>query len=765
MALAPGTRLGAYQILSPLGAGGMGEVYRARDTRLGRDVAIKILPPSVASSGDHAARLDREARTVAGLNHPNLVTVFSVEDGDGFHFLTMELVEGETLTRIIAPGGLPLTQMLDIAIATADALVAVHEKGVVHRDLKPGNIMLANDGRVKVLDFGLARADSETGSALDETLAFTSRAEVVGTAPYMAPEQIRGLPVDARADLFSFGVILYELASGRRPFRGATYADVTSSILRDEPTGLAHLRPDLPADLVEVVVRCLDKEPEGRFAGALEVCNELRRLRSLLEHGVRLTPVPVPTEVASIAVLPFVNRSPDKEDEYFSDGLADELLNTLVKIRSVRVAARTSSFQFRDTTEDVTAIGRKLRVESLLEGSVRKAGNRVRISVRLVKAANGYQIWSGTYEHTLDDIFAIQDEIANCVVRELRTALLGEGSAETASTGVSAEVAQAARGRATSVEAHRLYLQARHLLSRGSREDVFRATEYLERALALDPRFARGWVELSTAYGVPAAFGWVPTAAGYGRARAAVERGLELEPDLAEGHARIARIRMSYDRDWKGAEASFARALKLAPGSASVLVGASVLMQTLGRFEEAIALAKQGLDQDPVSSAAYTVLGLTFDAAGRLAEAESAYRDALDLSPQRMNVRAYLALVLLDQGREKEALTMAQEEVDEGYRLWALAIIHAAGGRPGASDEALRALTEKYAGDAAFQIAEVHAIRGEADTAFEWLDRAYEQHDGGLTELKVRRSLRSLHSDPRWPVILKRMGFETQAGR
>ena len=762
MALIPGTRLGAYQILSPLGAGGMGEVYRARDTHLGRDVAIKILSSDAAGSRDRVALLDREARTIAGFNHPNLVTVFSVEDAGSFHFLAMELVEGEPLARSIIPGGLPLPRILDIAIATADALVAVHEKGVVHRDLKPGNIMLTHDGRVKVLDFGLARVEPGAASGLDETVVATHYdTEIAGTAPYMAPEQLRGEPVDARTDLFALGVILYELASGQRPFTGSNVADVTSSILRDQPTELARFRPDLPADLVAIVERCLEKQPDHRFQGALEVMNELRRMKSLLEHGVRLTPVPVPDEDASIAVLPFVNRSRDKGDEYFSDGLADELLNTLVQIRGLRVAARTSSFQFRDTMDDVTVIGRKLRVGALLEGSVRKAGNRVRISVQLVKTADGFQLWSGTYDRTLEDIFAVQDEIAHSVARELRSALL-EGSPSAATTpALRAEVARATRGRATSVEAHRLYLQARHLIARSSRDDVFHAIEQLEKAVAMEPEFSRGWVELSTAHGIAAAMGWTPVAAGYGRAREAVEQALRLEPDLAEAHARLARIRMSYDRDWIGAEASFALALRLAPTSAPVVVGAAVLMQTLGRFEEAITLARQGLDQDPVSSAAYTVLGLTLDAAGRLAEAESAYRDALDITPQRVNIRAYLALVVLDQGRVPEALSLAQEERDEGYRLWSLAIIHRVAGNDHASDAALRSLTEKYAGDAAFQIAEVHAIRGETELAFEWLDRAYEQRDGGLTELKIRRSLRSLHSDPRWPAHLARMGFRT----
>ena len=732
MTLAPGTRLGAYQILSPLGAGGMGEVYRARDTRLGRDIAIRILPPA---SPTHAAP------RMGGIGHPNLATVFSVETEAGARFLTMELVDGVPLARIIPSGGMALARLLDIAIPTADAIVDVHEGGLVHQDLHPGTIVVTSDHQVKVLDFSLAGSSAP--------------------APYRSPEQIRAEAVDARSDVFAFGVILYELAVGRRPFSGSTPEEVTRSVLRDEPAPLAGLRPDLPATLVNVIERCLAKHPEERFGTMLEVCHELRRMRSLHEHGVRLMPAQETDDVASIAVLPFVNASASKDDAYFSDGLADELLNTLLKIRRLRVAARTSSFQFRDPKEDITTIGRKLRVDTLLEGSVRKAGNRVRILVQLIKVADGLSLWSETYDRTLDDIFAVQDDIAQCVVRELRTALLGKEADPTTNGDVRAEVAHAARGRASKAEAHHLQLRARHLILHGGRDDVFLGIEYLERALELDPGFARGWAELANAHHLRVNMGWVPRTSGFARAREAVEHALRLEPTLAEGHARLARIRMSYDWDWRGAEVSYAIALEHAPGSPVVLLGAMVLMQTLGRFEEAMAFAEKALRRDPVDCAVYMSLGLTLDAAGRLADAEAAYRQALAFAPQRINLRAHLAMALLDQHRVEEAIEIAREELDEGYRLWALAIIHAVTGERGLSDDALRVLIENYAGDAAFQIAEVHAIRGETDLAFAWLDRAYVQRDSGLVELNVRRSLRSLHGDPRWAPLQRKMGFTT----
>src|SRR5438105_56219 len=337
MPLTPATRLGPYEIISQLGAGGMGEVYRANDLRLGREIALKVLPPEMSASAERLARFEREARAVAGLNHPNIVTLFSVEDDGGTRFLTMELVDGQGLDHVIAPGGLPIPRVIELGIGLADALSAAHEKGVVHRDLKPANVVLTKDGRVKVLDFGLAKlaapdSNPELSQAATVAAPLSSDGQAVGTVPYMAPEQVRGESVDSRTDLFALGVVLYELASGKRPFAGKSNADISSAILRDSPQPLASMRGDLPADLERIVGRCLEKNPRERMQSSLDVGNELRRLRRELERS-ESSPPPRPAEKnASIAVLPFVNRSRAEDDEYFSDGLADELLNVLAKI-------------------------------------------------------------------------------------------------------------------------------------------------------------------------------------------------------------------------------------------------------------------------------------------------------------------------------------------------------------------------------------------------------------------------------------------------
>jgi serine/threonine protein kinase/tetratricopeptide (TPR) repeat protein len=780
MPLVAGTRLGVYEILGPLGAGGMGEVYRVRDPRLGRDVAIKVLPGHVAASPERLARFEREAKAVAAVNHPNIVTLHSIEQHGGVHFLTMELVEGATLASLIARGGLPLPRILEISIPLTEALVAAHERGIVHRDLKPGNVMVTRDGRVKVLDFGLAKiaaggaaTGADAHAATTETM-LTVEGAVHGTAPYMAPEQVRGLALDARSDLFSLGIILYELATGRRPFTGGTLADLGSSILRDTPRAIALARHDLPADLERIVMRCLEKEPRERFQTALDVRNELRFLLRAHEGGARATPAAPsrtataepqraattePPGVASIAVLPFANRSADREDEYFSDGLADELLNLLAKIRGLRVAARTSAFLFRESAEDVGSIGRRLNVAALLEGSVRRSGNRVRISVQLVKVSDGYHLWSETYDRTLDDIFAVQDDIAQRVVRELRSTLLGVGHAA-AAEGVEAEVARAAKGRGTSGEAHRLHLQARHLYLRFTRDSVAAAIAHFKEALALDPAFALAWAGLGFAYITEADVSWTPLEEGYGRARQAFEHALSLEPDLAEAHAGTGWIRMNHDWDWQGAEESYRRALELAPGNASALTRAALLAANRGRIDEAIGTFLRVLEQDPLNAAAYHNLGSALRAADRLPEAERAYRTALELIPQRNVTRASLSLTLLAQERSEEALAMAAEEPHAGFRAWALSIVQHALGHGAEADEALRGLREEQGEDYAFQIAQVHAMRGEPDAAFEWLERAHARRDTGLADLKLSASLRPLHGDPRWSPLLAKMRLE-----
>jgi serine/threonine protein kinase/tetratricopeptide (TPR) repeat protein len=766
MALTSGTRLGTYEIVAQLGAGGMGEVYRARDTRLDRDVAIKVLPATVASSPERLARFEREAKTVAGLNHPNIVVLYSIEEADGTRFLTMELVEGRDLTNLVSAGGLPLAQVLDVAIALSDALVAAHEQGVVHRDLKPANVMLTRDGRVKVLDFGLAKlAVSESDPNLTQAATVVSPlsgdGQVVGTVPYMAPEQIRGENVDARADLFALGILLYELATGKRPFAGETQMDIGHAILREHPRPLSSVRAELPPDLDRIVGRCLEKNPRQRFQTALDVSNELRGLRKQLERSESsLSARPVADKVASIAVLPFVNRSGSADDEYFSDGLADELLNVLSKIKGLRVIARSSTFTFKGKQATAAEIGRALEVATLLEGSVRKAGDRVRISVQLVNVADSSHLWSETYNRTLDDIFAVQDDIAQSVVKELRALLLGRGADSKTSGEARAEVAAAAVGRGRNPEAHRLFLQGRYLYSRIANADLTAGIDMLKRAVALDPDHALAWATLGQAYPWAAGIGLMPPDEGMRLGREAAERALAIEPNLAEGHTALGLVRHWYEYDWSGAEGSFGRALELAPGSADALQAAGMLEYCLGRYDRALELMRHSIDADPLSMIGPSYVARILFSAGRLAEAEAEVRAMLARSTSSSRERALLALILVAQGRAEEALVEAKAESADWARLWSLAIANWTLGRTAESDEAVTRLERGHAHEAAFQVAQVRAVRGEVDAAFEWLERAFENRDAGVALAKVSTHLNPLHGDPRWTVFMRRIRLE-----
>lgn len=462
----------------------------------------------------------------------------------------------------------------------------------------------------------------------------------------------------------------------------------------------------------------------------------------------------------TIAVMPFVDMSRDRESEYFSDGLAEELLNALSKINGLRVAARTSAFSFKGKQSTISEIGRALNVASVLEGSVRMAGDRIRISVQLVKVADGYQLWSKSYDRTVDDIFAVQDDIANSVVEELREMLRGEELDSKATIQINSEVANAFRGRAADPEAQRLMFLGRFFLDRTTREDTVRAIGYFGDALEVEPGYALCWAELGRAYSIQAGRGWVQVGKGFELSREATERALTLEPRLAEGHAQLGRVRLVHDWDFNGAEESYRRALELAPGSSSVLDGASVLAYKLGRLEEALKLSRRVLIQDPLSAAFWHNLGLTCHAAGRLAESEKAFRRALELAPQRFVSAALLALVLMDEGRTDEALAEAKREPDEFWQRWALAILYATCGRTVEADETLIKLTNESAEGNAYQIAEVYSMRGELDRAFEWLEKALIERDPGVTHAMVNPRFRPMHRDSRWVAYLKKIGFD-----
>ena len=459
----------------------------------------------------------------------------------------------------------------------------------------------------------------------------------------------------------------------------------------------------------------------------------------------------------AVAVLPFANLSRNEDSEYFSDGLAEEILNVLSKISGLRVAARTSAFAFKGKQVSVKEIGRELDVASVLEGSVRMAGERVRIAVQLVNARDGYQLWSETYDRTMDDIFAIQDDIAQSVAGELRSRLVGTSADP--GTEVAAEMAQAVKGRAADPEAHRLMLLGRHLTRRFNQPDLVQASKYFHQALEIDPDYAFCWCQLGHLYTVATSYGWVDLDTGYEKAEEALQRSLDLEPDLAEAHARIGRIKWMRNGDMPGARESVDRALELAPDDLDVLIVAGQMARELGQFDRAIALHRQAASIDPLNPMAWGSVSASSFFAGDLEGAEVAARRSLDLAPQRIYVRASLALVLLAMGRADEALAEARLEPGAIWRHWSLAIIHHAAGREKESDLELDALIAEFEHDGKFQIAEVYAMRGETDKAFEMLERSVQERDPGGSFAKVSPLLKPLHNDSRWLPLLKKIGF------
>ena len=523
MPLEPGQQLGPYEIVSSLGAGGMGEVYRARDARLGRDVALKVLPPDVTKEPGRLERFDREARAIAALNHPHIVTIYSTEEADGIRFLTMELVDGCTLSDLVVSSGMAIPRFLEIAIPLADALAAAHQKQITHRDLKPGNVMVSNDGRVKVLDFGLARVGG--GAAGEETLIatqapITHHGTIVGTMPYMSPEQVEGLVIDPRSDLFSLGVIFHELLAGERPFKGSSSPSLMSAILRDTPPSLCGRRHDVPAALDRLVSRLLEKRPDDRIQTARDVFNELRRIQKDLDSGQR--PRPAPAE-ASIAVLPFKDLSATRDQDWFCDGIAEEIMTALASLPGLRVAARASAFSFRGKSDDLGVIAEKLNVNTVLEGSVRRAGDRVRITAQLSDARQGQQLWSERFDRELKDIFDVQDEIARAIANRLRVTIEGGGARL---------VPQAT----TNIEAYELLLKGRAFVTRRGRA-VLDAIPLFERAIALDPNLAEAHALLGDAYRLLGLYGIAPAAEVMPKARACIDRALAIDPNQAEALA------------------------------------------------------------------------------------------------------------------------------------------------------------------------------------------------------------------------------------
>ncbi len=604
----------------------MGDVYRAHDSKLGREVALKVLPPEMSGDPDRLGRFGREARAVAALNHPNIVTLYSVENDRDVHYLTMELVEGRTLAEEIESSatGLPTDRLFQLASQVAGAVGAAHSKGITHRDLKPENVMVTPDDRVKVLDFGLAKLSESSGVGeltQMETRAATQEGVVLGTVPYMSPEQVEGKALDARSDVFSLGIVLYEMATGVRPFNGDTQAALISSILRDAPPSVSEVRRELPRQLGRILARCFEKSPQVRYEHAGSLAYELEALRKEVETGPVVS-IPVQTIQKSIAVLPFVNRGGNPDDEYFSDGLSEELINGLGKLHDLKVTARGSSFQFRGQDVDVREVGQKLGVETVLEGSVRMAGDRLRIVAQLINCVDGYQIWSERIDSRMEDLFDTQDEIAKAIVGKLQVEMRGR----------SGDDRFVERG-TDNLEAYHFLLRARQKKAYLDESSLIEAIGHLQRALELHTDYAEAYAELGHCYILRCLYGGFPGPEAFPIVRDATMRSLELDPNSSLVRALHVSYLDAYTRDWELAVEEAQVAVSLSPQNVEAHIALAQANIVTRQRDVCARAADRVLELDPLGRYSRNLAPGYLLFGGQNARAERAFLEGLELFP------------------------------------------------------------------------------------------------------------------------------------
>ncbi len=776
-----GNTISHYEVLEKLGEGGMGMVYRARDVQLGRFVAVKVLLPSGSESSDRRARFLQEARAASSLNHPNIITIHDVVSATTGDCIVMELVRGETLADILAAGKVPLMDSLKYGIQIADALSAAHGIGIVHRDLKPANVMVTPEGLAKVLDFGLAKlAGSQGALGLGESDATVSispgttagsprtmEGAIIGTLSYMSPEQAQGGKVDTRSDIFSYGCVLHEMLTRDKAFHGSTGLETLTAILRDDPKPIPEAL-EVPDDVKEVVMRCLRKDPDQRYQSMGDVKAALEQLYFAGRSGIMqaqsgVWKKPVAKAVPSIAVLPFLNLSSDKENEYFSDGLAEEIINALTRIPTLRVTARTSAFAFRGTQDDVRKIGHTLNVASVLEGSVRKSGNRVRISVQLIDVAEGNNLWSERFDREMIDVFEIQDEISQAIVEKLKVKLAGDSSDGATPISTSAIVKRYTEN----LEAYDLYLRGRYELYKMTREGLDASKRLFEEAIHLDPQYAPAHDGLAYCWYSEGFLGFVAPKEAMPKAKVAVRRAIELDESLADAHATLGVILALYDWDWAGAEREMMRSIELngvSPGSRDVY--AFYYLRPVGRIAEAITQIQNALALDPLSILFRVHLGFLYYVERNYTHSIAQFRKVLEMNPQYYLAHAMMAPVYMQMGNFTDALEcyVKARHADAGSKfvdsLEAMTL--AAAGRREHAEEMLATITERSSHEyiSPVSIAYIHTALGDYDAAFGHLDQAIQDRDPNILGLKSNPIFDPLREDPRYLALLKKMQLE-----
>jgi len=792
-------RLGGYHVLSLLGEGGMGVVYRARDLRLGREVALKVLPPSMAGDAGYMRRFEAEARLASVLNHPNIVTIYGVGDEDGITFIAMELVRGRTLRARLREGRLALVDALDVATQIADALAAAHQIGIVHRDLKPENVMMTADGLVKVLDFGLAKRDSAAAGVTDAEVThatLTQRGMIVGTIAYMSPEQAAGRPTGHCADQFAFGLVLYEMLAGHRAFDRETAVETLSAIIREPLPPIRDVNPAVSEPLRTLLERCLDKDPGRRYGVTRDLAVALRALRDDRNATEALPPprpidppapaVAAPTTrrrmlwlggataavlaagvagwemwprsggITSLAVLPFVNAAKDEDTAHLCDGLADSLIDRLSQVPSLTVMARSTVFSAKAKTEDPRETGRRLSVQAVLTGAVTRRAGRLLVSAELVEVATGARLWSETYDRTDADMLAIQGEIASAIVDK----------------GIGVRLSGDARRKLVQhptedPASYELYLRAMQRTRLGTEDDYLSARVLLQQAVARDPRFARAYAALASTYSVMAIDGFERPTEAWPKSNQYLRRALELDPDMVDAHAEMAAVAFHFDWDWAAAEREWRLAMDRPgePLDPDYLQARALELWALGRVDEALRIAHQARERNPgfaVTEADYLLH------AGRLAEAADLYQDAI--RDEARDSRAYfgLAEVRRAQGRFDEAIAarrrghetdgddslrdvLAKARGAEGWRQ-----IEQASARLQIQDLKNRAASAYVS---PVDVARAYAQLGERDKAFGYFDAAFKDRAPGLVFLKVDRAWEAIREDSRFVDAVRKVGL------
>ena len=760
--LSAGTRLGPHEILAPLGAGGMGEVYRARDTRLGRDVAIKVLPADLAADPDRLRRFGQEARATAALNHPNILAIHDLGTHEGSPYLVEELLEGSSLRVRMKDGALPCREAVEIATQIASGLAAAHAKGIFHRDLKPENLFVTTDGIAKILDFGLAKlaappVAAEAATAATTVIRETARGVLVGTVPYMAPEQARGMPVDQRADVFAFGVVLYEMLGGERPFRGATSTDTVAAILKDEPSPLpAHV----PAPVAAVVRRCLAKEPGQRYQGGGELkaaLDALPHASGTERHGPRHEAArPRQTagrrRIRAVVVLPLLNFSSDPEQEYFADGMTEALIADLAKIRALRVISRTSSMRYKATEKSLPEIAEELGVDGVVEGSVMRVGRRVRITAQLIHAATDTHLWAESYERDLEDVLLLQSEVVRAIVGEIRIAVTAE------------EARRLASPRQVNPEAYDACLKGRFHWYKLSREHLHIALQYFHLALENDPGCARAWAGIALTWFSLTDAGFVPPREAIPKVTEAALRALALDESLVEVRVNLANIKFCSEWDWSGAEREFREAIELHPNSADARFFYADFLISMGRSDEAATEAGRALELDPLSFFIHGFFGWHLVYLHRCDDAIAHLHKTLQMETDFSAAHLGLWGAFYRKGMREEALAAAKRffaVLGDGEVVEALRRGESESGYEGAMRLAALELEKRAAAIhvPAVRIARLWAHAGDGDRALEWLEKAYASRESPLVHLRVGWDWDSLRADPRFQSLLHRMKF------